>query len=100
MSGPDLISARPVSHHSGSLSETGDQGEVMAPAEPDLELAEATTRAVRAMNYLALCAIIDGLNPAPGPNYGPGDYGEMTGALTCRVCTRPIRCHRVSEFCI
>lgn len=72
----------------------------MAPAGPDLELAEATAKAVRAMDYLALCAIIDGLNPAPGPNYGPRDYGEMTGTLTCRVCARPIRCHEVVEFCI
>lgn len=88
------ISARPVSH-----PELRVQGEV-APAGPDLELDQAATKAVRAMDYLALCAIIENLNPVPGPNYGPADYGEMTGTLICRVCTRPIRCHEVVEFCI
>lgn len=88
------VSVRPVTD--SIVKAMGEVGQ----AGPDLELSEATVKAVAAMDYLALCAIIDGLNPAPGPNYGPRDYGEMTGALICRVCARPIRCHDVSEFCI
>lgn len=74
-------------------------GEV-SRAEPDLVLEEATAKAVKAMNLLALQSVIEGL-AAPQAEVGslkPADYGELAGVLSCRVCLRPIRDHEVTEF--
>lgn len=45
------------------------------------------------LSFDELVAIIDEMKNVPA------DFDDMTGVLECRICLRPIRVHKVGEWC-